>query len=79
MEDIKKKRSSNDNRRYKLHQKIKQLFEFYSRKKLIIITFDYDLKDKFVIELRDRFKYQIQYSIISPNEINVNEYQIISN
>lgn len=52
-ESVKKKRTPADNRRYRLHQKIKQLFEYYGKKKLVIIPYDYDLQDEFVIELRD--------------------------
>lgn len=74
MEDLKpkKKRTPDQNRRYKLHQKIKNLFELYAKKKLIVIPYDYDLRDEFVIELRDKFRYNIQYSMISPNDIEVN-------
>ncbi len=32
-ENVKKKRTAGDNRRYKLHQKIKQRFEYYAKKK----------------------------------------------
>ena len=64
----KKKRTPDQNRRYKLHQKIKLSFELYAKKKLIVIPYDIDLRDEFVIELRDKFRYNIQYSIISPNE-----------
>jgi len=67
-----KKRTPEQNRRYKLHQKIKQSFELYAKKRLVVIPHDYDLKNKFVIELRDKFRYNIQYSIISPNDIEVN-------
>ena len=67
-----KKRTTEQNRRYKLHQKIKLEFELYAKKKLIVIPYDYDLRDEFVIELRDKFRYNIQYSIISPNDIEVN-------
>jgi hypothetical protein len=67
-----KKRSPDQNRRYKLHQKIKLSFELYAKKKLVIIPYDCDLRDEFVIELRDRFRYSIQYSMISPNDIEVN-------
>ena len=68
----KKKRTPDQNRRYKLHQKIKREFELYAKKKLVVIPYDCDLRDKFVIELRDKFRYNIQYSMISPNDIEVN-------
>lgn len=77
-DSVKKKRTAAENRRYKLHQKIKQLFEYYGKKKLIIIPYDYDLKDEFVIELRDRFRYNIQYSILSTNDIEVKNPLIIN-
>jgi hypothetical protein len=69
----KKKRTPDQNRRYKLHQKIKIQFELYAKKKLIVIPYDYNLRNKFVIELRDKFRYNIQYSIVSPNNLEVNQ------
>jgi hypothetical protein len=74
----KKKRSASQNRRYRLHQKIKMRFEYYAKQKLVVIPHDCDLKDPFVIELRDRYRYSIQYSILSPKEIEVKEETIIT-
>lgn len=68
----KRKRTPEQNRRYKLHQKIKQQFEYYGKKKTVIIPHDYDLQNEFLIELRDKFRYNIQYSIVSPKTIEVN-------
>lgn len=73
-----RKRTPEQNRRYKLHQKIKQRFEYYAKKKTVIIPFDYDLQDEFIIELRDKFRYNIQYSIISNKTIEVNNPQIVT-
>jgi hypothetical protein len=75
----KKKQTKAQNRRYKLHSKIKGLFELYPKQNLVVIPFDCDLKDSFVIELRDKFNYSIQYSIISPNQIEVIEPIIVIN
>lgn len=74
----KRKRTPNENRRYILHQKIKTLFEYHAKQKLVIIPYDYDLQNEFVIELRDKFRYNIQYSILSPNEIEVKDFQILN-
>lgn len=73
-----KKRTPEQNRRYKLHQKIKKRFEYYAKKKTVIVPHDYDSQDEFLIELRDKFRYNIQYSIIQPKEIEVNNPQIIT-
>ncbi len=45
---------------------------------MVIIPFDYDLQDEFIIELRDEFRYSIQYSIISNKTIEVNNPQILT-
>jgi hypothetical protein len=74
----KRKRTPDENRRYKLHQKIKTLFEYHGKQKTVIIPYNYDLQNEFIIELRDKFRYNIQYSIISPNEIEVEDFQIIN-
>lgn len=71
------KKNSLDNRRYKLHQQIKDRFEYYARRRLVIIPYDYNLNDPFLAELRDRFRYNIQYSIISLNEIEVQQFEIL--
>lgn len=69
----KTKRTKAQNRRYKLHQKIKKNFEYHANQRLVIVPFDYDLTCPFLKELRDVYRYNIQYSIVSPNEIIVNE------
>ncbi|MEO6176971.1 MAG: hypothetical protein ABIP27_17595 [Flavobacterium circumlabens] len=74
----KRKRTSDENRRYKLHQKIKGLFEYHGKQKTVIIPWNYDLQNEFVIELRDKFRYNIQYSILTPNEIEVNDFKILN-
>ncbi|MDN3672645.1 hypothetical protein QWY99_06200 [Flavobacterium branchiarum] len=68
---MKLKRTPEQNRRYKLHQKIKERFEYYAKKRTVIIPHDYNLECEFLKELRDKFRYNIQYSIISPNTIEV--------
>ncbi|MBS7232474.1 hypothetical protein KHA90_15755 [Flavobacterium psychroterrae] len=74
----KRKRTPEENRRYKLHQKIKMFFEYHGKQKTVIIPYNYDLQNEFIIELRDKFRYNIQYSIISPNEIEVKDFKIIN-
>lgn len=72
MENL-KKRTKEQNRRYRLHQKIKKLFVCYAKKKTVIVPFDWDLQNVFVLELRDRFNYNIQFSIISADSNKENE------
>lgn len=71
-------RTPQQNRRYKLHQKIKGRFEYYAKKKTVVVPHDYDSIDEVIAELRDRFGYNIQYSIIDPKEIKENNSQTIT-
>lgn len=74
----KPKRTPDQNRRYKLHQKIKKRFEYFGKQRTVIVPHDYNLDCEFLIELRDKFRYNIQYSIISPKAIEVINPEIIS-
>jgi hypothetical protein len=66
-----KKPTADQKRRYKLHQKIKNQFRYYAKKRTVVVPYDYNLKNKFIDELRDKFKYNIQYSILPTNDIEV--------
>jgi hypothetical protein len=72
-----RKPTSEQNRRYKLHQKIKKRFEYYGKKRTVLIPHDYNLDCEFLNELRDKFRYNIQYSIINTKSIEVNNPQIL--
>lgn len=73
----KHKRTSEQNRRYKLHQKIKQRFEYYGKKRTVIVPHNYNADCKFLAELRDKFRYNIQYSIITTETIEVTNPEIL--
>jgi hypothetical protein len=58
------KRTPTDNRRYKLHQKIKHDFKYSANTKTVFIPYDYQMDiDPFLLELRDKYKYNLQYTI----------------
>lgn len=73
----KRKRTSEQNRRYKLHQKIKKRFEYSGKKRLVIVPHDYNLDCEFLAELKDKFRYNIQYSIINTEIIDVINPEIL--
>ena len=70
-----------NNRRYKLHHKIKDICNLYSRKRLIKIPDGYVTNNKYITELISKFHYNVQYYIPIPNvnEIEVIEPEIITN
>ena len=63
MNELKKRRSTKNNRRYKLHQKIKNDVCLKSRQRTILIYSDDIITNKYVLELLQKFKYNIQYTI----------------
>lgn len=68
-----KKYSKRLNRRYRLHQKIKNLVH-YDAKGHVIYVFqndEYLFKNKYILELRDKFYYQIQLQAV---EIKILEF-----
>jgi hypothetical protein len=71
-------RTPDQNRRYKLHQKIKGRFEYHAKKRTVIVSYDYDSDDEAIKELRDRFRYNIQYTIIESEEIQLSNTQKIT-
>jgi hypothetical protein len=50
-------------RKYYLHQKIKHLFRYSSKRKTVFVPHDYDGCNKDLQELQNKYNYQIQYSI----------------
>ncbi|MCV9934519.1 hypothetical protein OIU80_19740 [Flavobacterium sp. LS1R47] len=73
------KRSSSTNRRYKLHQKVKNICQLNSKQRTIIIHYDYVILNKYIIELQDKFQYNIQAEMFDINNIEVKEPIIVKN
>ncbi len=73
-----KKRSSFDNRRYRLHQKVKDICELKAKQRTIIVHFASEITNKFIIELQTKFHYNIQSEMFDPNEIEVKEPIILN-
>lgn len=74
-----KKRSSFDNRRYKLHQKVKDICELQSKQRTIIVHYAAEISNKFIIELQTKFHYNIQSEMFDTNKIEVKEPTILNN
>lgn len=73
------KRSSFDNRRYKLHQKVKNICQLKSKQRTIIIHYDYVILNKYIIELQTKFQYNIQSEMFDIKNIEVKEPIIVKN
>lgn len=57
-------RTSKENRRYRLHQKLKKAnVRFSSNSKTVFVPFDYELQNKDIKELQNEYNYQIQLEI----------------
>jgi hypothetical protein len=57
-------RTSKDNRRYRLHQKLrKAAVRFSSNSKTVFLPFDSDLQNRDIKELQNEYNYQIQMEI----------------
>ena len=67
-------------RRYKLHYKIKNIVNLMSRKRMISVPEGYEVKNKYILELISRFRYNLQFHIPipDPNNIVVNEPEIVT-
>ena len=74
-----KKRSSFDNRRYKLHQKVKDICELKSKQRTIIVHYTTEISNEFIIELQTKFHYNIQSEMFDTNKIEVIEPTTINN
>lgn len=60
--DIDKKKKY---RRYRLHRKIKSIYRFSTRSKIIYVPSSDDLTNKYLRELYDNYNYSIQFEIPS--------------
>jgi len=57
-------RTSRDNRRYRLHQKLRKAdVRFRCSSKTVFVPFDYDLQNRDIKELQNEYNYQIQLEI----------------
>lgn len=67
-------------RRYKLHQKIKHLAKYNAKLREILVFHenDYVLTNKYIVELRDKFKYNVQLKAVDMNILLVLETGIMS-
>lgn len=74
-----KKRSPFDNRRYKLHQKVKDICELKSKHRTIIMHYATEISNKFIIELQTKFHYNIQSEMFDTKEIEVIKPTIVNN
>lgn len=50
-------------RRYKLHQNIKKMFGYSATQKTVYVPHDFELENRYLKELIDKYNYQIQYQI----------------
>lgn len=57
-------RTAKENRRYRLHQKLRKAgVKFKSNIKTVFVPYDDDLQNKDIIELQKSYNYQIQLEI----------------
>lgn len=57
-------RTSKENRRYRLHQKLRKAgVRFNSNIHTVYVPYDDDLQNKDIIELQKKYNYQIQLEI----------------
>ena len=50
-------------RRYRLHQKIKEMYRYQSSTKTVFLSCDEDLQNKYVLALQRDYNYTIQLEI----------------
>lgn len=72
-----KSRTKFDNRRYKLHQMVKNLCVLKSKERTIIVSHDFQISNKYIIELQTKFQYNIQTEIFDINNIEIIEPIIV--
>ena len=56
-------RTAKQNRRYRLHQRIKNLYRYSAINKTIYVPFDKEVSEEPVIELKTKFNYSVQVEI----------------
>ncbi len=66
-------------RRYRLHSKIKLIVNLLPRQRTISVPIGYETENKYILELINRFHYNLQFHIPIPdiNNIEVNEPEIV--
>lgn len=57
----------NKNKRYRLHQKIKNLYRYCPYKRTIYVSYNEAAISKYALELKENYNYSIQYEIPCPN------------
>ncbi len=50
-------------RRYKLHQLIKGLYAYKPKQRTVYVTNENCIENRFLLELKEKFNYQIQFEI----------------
>jgi len=55
--------NTKNRRRYYLHQRIKNDFKYSAAKRTVFVKWDYDIRTPHLLELRDKFNYNIQTEI----------------
>lgn len=56
-------------RRYRLHQKVKSLVTLQSRQRTMHVPISYQCTNKYMLEIINRFKYNLQFQIPQTNDI----------
>ncbi len=68
-------------RRYRLHKKVRDYVNLLPRQITISVHYGFETKNKYILELIERFHYNLQFHIRIPdtNSIEVKEPEIITN
>ena len=67
-----------NNRRYKLHQKVKDLCDLRVKERTIIVGKAIPIINKYIIELQIKFQYNIQPEIFIVDDIEVIEPELVT-
>lgn len=68
-------------RRYRLHNKVRDIVNLLPRQRTISVAYGFETNNKYILELIDRFHYNLQFHIPIPdsNDIEVKEPEVIIN
>ena len=68
-------------RRYRLHKKVRDYVNLLPQQRTISVPYGFETKNKYILELIERFHYNIQFHIPIPdtNSIEVKEPEVITN
>jgi hypothetical protein len=68
-------------RRYRLHSKVRLIVNVLPRNRTISVPYGYETSNKYILELINRFQYNLQFHIPIPdtNSIEVTEPEIVTN